>query len=71
VVDRLLLATAIATHCLLAAAFVLTDGPQSSRVILRLTTEHGVHASDVPIILIWAVGTAALAALWLRRDRHT
>ncbi len=67
--DRLLLATAVATHCLLAAAFVLTDGPQSSRVILTLTSSHGVHASDVPIIFIWAVGIGALAALWVRRDR--
>ncbi|MDO9454939.1 hypothetical protein [Nocardioides sp.] len=69
-VDRILLATAVLAHCLLAAAFVLTDGPQSSRVILKLSTTHGVHASDVPINLIWTVGIAALAGLWYRHGRN-
>ncbi|WP_148611795.1 hypothetical protein [Nocardioides rubriscoriae] len=68
--DRLLLATAVVTHFLLAAAFVLTDGPESSPVILTLTNEHGVHASDLPIIAIWLVGTTALAALWVRREHR-
>jgi hypothetical protein len=67
VIDRALLAIAAAAHTYLAATFVLTDGPAASPVILRLTAQHGVHASDVPAILAWLVGVSAVAALWMRR----
>ena len=66
VVDRILMATAIVTHTYLAAAFVLTDGPATSPVILKLSAEHGVHESDLPALLVWTIGVAAVVALWVR-----
>ncbi|MFB9312342.1 hypothetical protein [Nocardioides plantarum] len=65
-VDRILMTIAIVTHTYLAAAFVLTDGPAGNPVILKLSTEHGVHESDVPALLVWAIGVAAVVALWIR-----
>ena len=56
----------------LALAFVLTEGPEQSPVVLELTSTHGVHGSDVPIILLWLVGVSALGALaWRRRTTPT
>lgn len=66
-VDRILLAIALLAHTLLAAAFVLTDGPRGNRVIVTFSPEHGVHASDVPALALWVVGASALLALWARR----
>lgn len=68
-IDRALIAIALTAHFLIAMSFVLTDGPGSSEVILTLTQSHGVHRSDLPILFLWLVGTAALATLWWRRSR--
>ncbi len=68
-VDRLLIATAVVTHTLIALAFVLTDGPEGSPVVLKITSGHGVHESDLPILALWLVGVAACGALALRRRR--
>lgn len=66
--DRLLIAIIVLTHTLVALAFVVTDGPADSPVVLELTSAHGVHSSDVPIIVLWLVGVCACGALaWRRR----
>lgn len=67
--DRLLLATVAVTHTLIALAFALTDGPQQSPVVLKLTEAHGVHRSDLPIIVLWAIGLSACGALAWRHRR--
>ena len=67
-VDRLLLATVVLTHSLVVAAFVLTDGPEDSPVVLKLGSGHGFHRSDVPVLLLWLAGMAACGALaWRHR----
>lgn len=48
---------------LLTAAWVLRandDGP----VVLVLTTEHGLHSSDVPVVVLWVVVMLGCAWVW-------
>ena len=68
-VDRLLIVTAGIAHTAVALAFVLTDGPEGSPVVLKITSGPGVHESDLPILALWLVGVAACGALALRRRR--
>lgn len=68
-VDRILIATAVVTHTLIALAFVLTDGPKDSPVVLKITSGHGVHESDLPILVLWVLGVSACAGLALRHWR--
>ena len=68
-VDRLLIATAVLAHTAVALAFVLTDGPKGSPVVLKVTGGHGIHESDVPILVLWVLGVSACAGLALRHWR--
>lgn len=50
-------------HTCVALAFVLTEGPKKSPVLLELSATHGVHESDLLVILLWLIGMSALGVL--------
>jgi hypothetical protein len=71
VVDRLLIAIVVVTHTAIALAFVLTDGPDGSPVVLKVSSTHGIHGSDVPILVLWLTGVSACVGLTTRHWRRT
>lgn len=54
------------TYNVSSLIFDKRDG--QGRVILALTSEHGVHAGDLPVVLAWLIGMLGCAWLALHRD---
>lgn len=69
--SRALVLLLVAVQSLLTAAWVLRPN-DDGRVVLVLTREHGLHSSDVPVVVLWFVVVAGCAWVWTqtgRRDR--
>ena len=67
--QRRTVAAVIAT-CLayMVANLIFDTRSGQGRVILVLSSEHGVHSGDVPVLLAWFIGVVGCAWFALRND---
>lgn len=64
---RAVLLLAAALTALLAWTVALPPLPgREGAVLFGISHDHGVHVSDLPAALVWAVGMAACGWLWRR-----
>lgn len=49
---------------ILALFLVAGHGPWTGRVLFTVSESHGMHAGDVPVILLWLAGMGCSVALW-------
>lgn len=55
--------TAAAVLCLLTAMLLTGHGPLAGPSIIEVTERHGLNAGDVPVIISWVIGLAAIHRL--------
>ncbi len=67
--DRVLIAALALTQTLLCAVLVLDDESASGRVLLALTSSHGVHVRDLPVVGAWLLGLAICLVLVRSREK--
>lgn len=48
----------------LALLLVAGQGPWSGRQLLAIDDAHGIHAGDIPIFGLWALGMYCCVWLW-------
>ena len=67
---RRLVAVAVVATCLtyVVSDLVLDRREGEGRVVLAITSGHGVHAGDLPVLIAWLVGMLGCAWLALRHD---
>jgi hypothetical protein len=63
---RAVLALMATLTLMLGWVMALPPRPGRLSVVLVGVGDHGVHASDVPALLAWAVGVSACGVLWRR-----
>ena len=64
---RLTVAAVIATCLSYVVGSLIFDTRQGEgRVILVLSSEHGIHSGDLPVVLAWLVGMAGCVWVALR-----
>jgi hypothetical protein len=68
VVERVCIAGAALVITALAVALVAGHGPWAGPLIVTLSSSHGIHAGDLPVMAGWLVGMACCNVLW-RRSR--
>lgn len=49
---------------ILAVLLIAGHGPWAGPVLVAFSEDHGLNVGDVPVLLLWAAGLAACAALW-------
>ncbi|GGO79193.1 hypothetical protein [Nocardioides deserti] len=54
----------------LAALSVAGVSPYSGPRILGLSSDHGVHLGDLPVLALWLVGMACVGVVWRRSHRQ-
>lgn len=64
---RAVLLLAVALTALLAWTVALPPLPgREGLILVRISSDHGVHLSDLPAAAVWAVGMAVCGWLWRR-----
>ncbi len=63
-------AAAVVASCLtyVVANLILDQRQGEGPVILAITSHHGVHSGDIPVVVAWVVGVLGCALLGLRGE---
>lgn len=63
-------AAAVVAACLtyVVASLILDNREGEGRVVLELSSSHGVHSGDVPVMLAWLLGMLGCALIALSRE---
>ena len=58
-----LTALAVAALSAMTTLLLAGHGPWSGHLLWQITADHGLNTGDVPVLLCWLLGTAAVLAL--------